>query len=454
MLLRRFIGGLAAALVLVSAWTQAGAACPDESDSDFANYSLADYQQHLQQFAERCARDPAYLAWHGVVLKWQGQYAQAAELLELALMRAPQRLGTRIDYADVLAAMGDFDAGRALISSLLAEPDLPANLRPLLEARLRDWRSDAWLAKAFVTTRAGYDSNLNSATRARELSLTLPEGEVGLILAPGSRARPGAFMGLELAGDAERRISGRDTIQVLVDIRNRLSSESDTDYLQGELNGIWRRRDIDDEHQWLLGAGNLAYDGHSLYRMMRMGYSREGRQGRRLASLPGAWMLGGMAERLGDCHPRLGGELEFRSYPALSLLDNTLVAAQFGYACHGEEAFRAQIRVGRELAAADRPGGDAWRIDGRMIWRRAFARGWLETDLSLAVQRDDQAYSSLLADGARRHIERFGLRLEYQQLLARQWLGVVTFDLGKQNSNIELFDVRSGAFSLGARYAF
>lgn len=452
--MRRWICGLAAALVLASAWAQAGESCPNELDPDFQSYSLSDYQQHLQQFAEQCGRDPGYLAWYGIVLKWQGHFAQAAEWLELALMRAPQRLGTRIDYADVLVAMGDLDAGRGLVSSLLAEPDLPAGLRPLLEARLRDWRGDAWYSKATLTTRIGYDDNLNSATRARELSLTLPEGDVGFILAPGSRARSGSFLGLEFAADTERRISGRDVVQVLMDIRQRLSSESDTDYLQGELNGIWRRRDLDNEHLWLLGAGNLAYDGHSLYRLVRTGYVRESRQASRFAGLSTTSALAGIADRLGDCHPRLGGELELRSYPALSLLDNTLLAAQFGYACHGVEAFRLQLRIGREFAAADRPGGDAWRMDSRLIWRRAFVSGWLETDLSLAVQLDDRAYSPLLADGARRHIERFGVRLEYQQPLAHRWLGLVTFDLGRQNSNIELFDVRSGALSLGARYAF
>lgn len=433
---------------------QAATACPNESDPEFQGRPLVEYQRRLQGFVAQCGKDAEYLAWHGVVLKWLGQYAQAAEWLELALMRAPERLGIQVDYAEVLVAMGDIDAGRALVARLLAEPSLPASLRPQLEARLAAWSDDAWLFHGSLTTRAGYDNNLNSATRARELSLSLPEGDVGFILGPGSRARPGAFAALELAGDAERRISGRDSLQLMADLKVRHSGESDTDYLQGELNALWRRRAIDFEHQWVVGGGNLAYDGRTLYRVGRLGYFLESRQPVPFAGGVGASLWGAAAENLGGCRPRYGGELEFRNYPGLASLDNTLLAAQLGYLCHGSDAMRAQIRFGHEFAGANRPGGDAWRIDSRIIWRHPVARGWLESDVSLAWQRDESAYSPLLAGGARRYIERFGLRLEYQQPLADRWLGLVTLDLGKQYSNIELFAVNNAALSFGLRYAY
>ena len=444
-LLRRVLAGVLLTGLAAGAAAD-DAACPNEFDSRYKEYPLADYERYLQGYASRCARDPAYLAWHGVVLKWLARPEPAAELLELSLMRDPAQLGARLDYADVLVMLGDREAGLALVDKLLDEPALPDRLRRLLNERQEEWSGDRWRGGGRLTTRFGYDSNLNSATRTRELSLSLPDGDVGFLLSPESRARAGAFLGLEMALDAERRIDSNNAILLLGDLRQRISHENDTDYTQGEVNALWRRRLATYEEQWLLGAGNLAYDGRSLYRVARLGYGRE-----KSAVDDEKEAKTGL---LGDCRPRLGVDVEFRSYPVVSQLDNTLVAGQLGYACHGDEVMRVQLRLGREMASAARPGGDTWRADARLIARRLFLRGWLEADFSLSMQRDDHGYSSLLANGARRHIGRFGVRLEYQQAVARNIYGLITFDAGRQNSNIELFDVHNSALALGVRYHF
>lgn len=449
----RLARGLLAALFFASTAALANSRCPDETDSEFAMSAIAQYEQKLQGVADRCAQDARFLAWHGVVLKWMGDYPQAAELLELALMRAPEMRGTRIDYAETLVALGDVDAGYQLVESLLAEPDLPSALRPHLQARQQRWAPAPWRTSGQATLRAGYDNNLNNATRAREINLNFPDGNVGMNLTQASRARAGYFSNLELAGEAEHRLSARDAMLFLADLRGRLSEQSDTDYLQGEVDAIWRHQDLDNEQQLLLGFNNLAYDGTSLYRQWRLGYTRESRVGERPLKPGGILSLPGL-DRLGMCRPHVGADLEVRRYPVVPALDNTFVALRAGYSCGGDDLLRAFVRLGRELAENDRPGGDAWRLDARLLWRRPLLGGWLENDFSLALQQDDRTYSPLLDNGAQRHVERFGWRMEYQWPLVPGWVGLATLDMNRQYSNIKLFVLSGRAFSLGLRYAF
>ena len=455
MQLARLLRGFIVALSLAARLAAAADGCPDETDREFALASLAVYEQKLQGLAGRCGQDARFLAWHGAVLKGLQAYPQAAELLELALMRDPELRGARIDYADVLVALGDADAGLDLVTTLLDDPHLPPGLRPHLEARRLGWQQDNWRYGGQVVVRAGYDNNLNNATRVREIGLSLPGGDVSLLLTPGSRARAGNFGTLEATAEAERRLSARDTLLVFGDLRARLSEQSETDYLQGEIDAFWRRREIDAETQWLLGFNNLAYDGASLFRQWRLGYTREERDVEaQVAGSPDETVGLGWRRHFGACRPNLGGDLEIRRYPLVSALDNTFFALRIGQTCRSEDLWRAFVRVGRELAENQRPGGDAWRFDARVVWRRPLLGGWLENDLSLSLQRDDQTYSPLLDRGAPRHVERLAWRVEYQWPLAPKWIGLLTLDLNKQYSNIDLFALEGQALSLGARYAF
>jgi len=411
--------------------------CPDGSRG-VPGGDLEAYEAKLAAQVPACNRDAAFLAWHGAILNRLGRPQAAADQLERALLLAPELMGARIDYADALAAKGEVAAARDLLQQVLRRPDLPAASAESIKQRLAQSEPLLWRKEGSVTLWMGHDSNLNSATRASDLALTLPGGELVLPLNGQSRAQGGTSQIVEAAGQAILPFDQGQHLHLYADLAQRHSPsqiETDTDYRQINIAALWRRPwDAQgSETSVSLGYSDLAYDPQQRYHNLRLILARD------WAQVP-------------PCRPLLGADLERRSYPGNQQLNNHYLGVQGGVACGLAIPVKLLVGAGREIAEANRPGGDAWRLDARLLAHRPLGPGLIEADLLYTLQRDDDGYSPLLDNGARRRMQRLAARLEYQQALAPGWQGLLTLEASRQYANLALFDIRGQAIHLGLRW--
>jgi len=426
------------------------AACPGDAGEPLPpRDQLPELEKKLASLAPQCEDKPGYLAYRGAALNALGRPAEAAVLLEHALLLDPRRAGTQVDYAEALAALGDTAAAAALLRDLLARPDVPAQLRPHLERRLnatealqrfdalaglRAWVGTGWRGEASFALKGGYDSNLNSAPSRDTLTLTLPGGEAVLLLADRFRPRGAAAALAEASGQLARPLEGGAALQFYGEARVRASSSaSDTNYQQGHAVAAWSQPLGAGDALVSIGATQLRYGGDELYRAVRIAASRD-------------WRYDG-------CRPRLGVESEWRRYPAAPELEGRFLGVSTGLACiRGLNRVTFAMRAGEDAAQADRPGGDQRQTDVRAAWIGPFASGSLLADALYSHQQDASGFSPLLENGASRRLNRLSLRLEYAYPIAPDWALLASFDTTIQRSNLPLFDISGRAFYLGVRW--
>ncbi len=425
-------------------WSAAAFACPGDAGEPLPPFEkLPALERELVRLAPQCSGQAAYLAYRGAVLNALGRPAEAAALLEQALLLDPLRAGAQIDYAEALAALGDTAAAGALLRDLLARPDVPALLRPQLALRLNAldalpaWSGPGtgWQGGGSLTLRAGRESNLNSAPARDTLTLTLPGGDAVLLLAERFRARAGAAFLAEASGQLIRPLEGGAALQFHGEARLR-ASPSGTGTRQFQAVAAWSQPLTAGEALFSLGATQLHYGGADLYHALRIAASRD---------WPG-----------GVCRPRLGAEAETRRYPVAPELEGRFLGAGAGLTCSlglGRlNRLTLAVRSGRDAAQASRPGGDQRHSDLRLAWDRSLGGGRLHVDLLWSQQQDAAGYSPLLENGATRRLERASLRLEYAYPVSPGWALLASLEGMAQRSNLPLFDLSGRAFTLGLRW--
>jgi len=417
-------------LLAAVAWASPPA-CPDGSRG--LQRPLAEEARELEKHAARCADDPGYLAWRGAVLLELGEPRQAADLLERALLLAPDHQGARLDYARALAALGEHAAAQALFTELAARDDLPPAVRDLLAAPPAPPIAAGWQGSGSVAFRVGYDSNLNRASHSSQLTLTAPGGDLVLPLDPRTRAQAGNFQEIEARLLAARTGPFSPPVEIQARLLARAASgRADLDQEQLEIVGLWRPNPDPKALHFLAGVSELRWQGALLQRAMRGGVYRAGD-----------------ANLWPSCRPWFGLDLEERRHPAEALLDHQLVQAQASLVCDGRQPWVVQLAVGRELADR-RPGGDAWRLAARALGQLPLKGGSrLEAEARLMLRREDEGYSPLLEHGARLAAASGLLRLAWRHPLTAELEVIVSGELERQAANLPLFTLSRHAVSIG-----
>lgn len=428
-------------------------ACPGDAGEPLPPPDkLEALERELVRLAPECGDHPGYLAYRGAALNALGRPGEAALLLERALMLDPRRAGAQIDYAAALAALGDRDSAQALLSDVLARPDVPAALRPRLERQLdainvlgrydaltalsglSDWGS-GWQGAGSVTFKLGRDSNLNSAPASGALTLTLPDGNVVLALADRFRPRAGTAALVEASGQAVKPLADGAALQVYGEARAREGrAASDTNFRQVQAGGAWSQPLDSGFAIFGASASNLRYGGDDLFRAVRFSAGRD-------------WLAG-------RCRPSLGLETEQRIYPVARELEGRFVGLSGGASCSlGDDRLVLRVRGGQDTERGDRPGGNQRQSDVRLVWVRPLGAGRLGADLLWFHQQDTRGFSPLLKNGANRRLDRVNLNLEYAYPIAAGWSVLTSFESLTQRSNLSLFDINGRAFYLGVRWA-
>lgn len=438
---------------------------------------LAQPADTLHLHLQRCEHNAAYLLQLGILRNQQGQYEQAADHLERALMLAPGQPEALLQYAIALAGSGDTLSALHLMADLQQRPDLPSPLRAVLRSVVAAWepriQAPIWAHSGGAAalpastsfsagTRLGYDSNLQGSSRISSLTLTLPGENVTLPIEPSQLPRSGGVLQTDLRATHQRILpsGARWGTQAALQQRYTPSLQS-----AGSTQAEWQ---VD-----YTAAPFAQAPGAIETEAKKKGWAPwasasiaalHSRSGTRYASH--SLSLGVEHAALG-CAARWGIDGQNRELRSNTILSGRYLGGSLQWHCAptpGGLQWLAVLRLGQDRAAnPDRPGGHQNQAGLRLhanapapsLWRPAGSAGqggarWtIDADYSRA--RDDHGYSALLDNGRVRRVERLTTRIEWQQPLLPGVQAVIGAEAITQNASLSLFQMRSHGIWIGLR---
>ena len=435
---------------------RAQSACP----SAFPVAAPADPQlrsleiNRLQPQAAACLKRADYYAYLGQLLLLQERYVDALEALERSLLLDGSQLDVQLDYVLGLAKTGDQQSARALAKQVLERPDAPPAMREALQTLLREEQQatqseQAWQWRGSVQTLLGRDSNLNSATSADQINLTLPNGNISLLLDASSKPKSG------LASLSAGHVMGQTHIDtgllvVQADWRERLApSHSDYAYSQRDVSVLYRPYNT---QTWAkrVALSSFHMGGANLFAGITGSTWQE-------------YAASSLMPALNSCTLRSGLEAEQRTY-SQDTMQNGVYGSVFGtlYCQQGQSHYQLGLQTGRDWASSStRAGGSQTRLDLKASWDYQWQWARTSAEWLASKLQDERAYSQLLG-GVTRSTLRQNLRISVIKRLNSQekpnlWGGmywVNTLEILRHNSNLDLFDINGKSLYTGLRYEF
>ena len=458
--------------------------CPGiESLPEDANLEQLIRLQDLHSvLAPNCDDDADFLWLRGTLARRLGAFEQASNWLERSLLLTPQRPGALLDFALARQSLGDRATAKQIYEQLLRDHAPPEVVAVLIRNQLASLARDAALEAAMLAAQRqqetpvaispkhfasflaglkgqwsmvrGFDSNLNSAPSAREITFTTLDGP--LVLALDAQDRPRSAPTWQLDGrvsgswliDAQSQwgLSARtwarlgapeglqsQSLDLGVDYARHLSEPIRLEALGGE--PIARR---------LLAYGgwqHIRFGGRPLLQLGRAGMAHE-------------WPLV-MGERL--CRWQQGLEAELRHYPERAILDGRATFLGTRLLCYGNKTQQEFfLRLGRDEAQSEeRAGGDQARADlgAALSWETSLQRvrlQWFTT-----VNSDSKGYNLLIQNDKKRLVARHGVGIEYALKGAYrdlEWL--IGGERYRQQSSLTLFTAEGWSVVAGLRKRF
>ena len=420
-------------------------------------------QQHFEQLEAHCLRSAVYYRHRGQWLLQQGNPSAAIEALERALLLEPAHLGTQLDYAQALMAIGDIDSAAGLLRSLQAQPNVPPPIANLIAGQLyalarltaASQPPARGLSSRFMLSQAiGRDTNLNNATTASNITLTYPEADLDLPLQDASRPLPGAIAATALQWTGLLPVD-RQLWLFQAKAQARHTSGPANRYQQAELGATWLQ-DPAAPAQWIARAEHtqLRWADRNLYNSEKLSLQHQWVH-RAPAEPSGSGSSGSSSQFI--CRSAVGAELEDRAFPGSRSADGLYRGAIFSLVCQNSHSLSLQLRTGLDQPHhANRVGGPQRQHELRVQWQFSSGGTDWQAEYSHQRQQDTSGYSPLLARNAVRRVSRHALRLEASRLtqLASlgnpQWFG--SLELTRQRSNLQLFDSSRNAAQTGLRW--
>lgn len=413
--------------------------------------TAAQAQNYFERLEPQCLRSAAYYRLHGQWLLQQGHPGAAIEALERALLLEPEHLGTQLDYAQALIAIGDGASATSILVALQAQPDVPRHLVPLLAGQLQALQQVAapdlmapkgLLSRVTFTQSLGGDSNLNNATTASNIILTYPSADLDLPLQDASRPQSGAMAASVLQWTG-LLAHGRQMWLLQARGQARHTAAAANRYQQAELDATWLQ-DPAAARQWTgrIEHAQFIWGGKKLYASKKAGLQHQ-------------WVHNAGAL---NCRTAVGAELEHRAFPGSRTMDGLYRGGVFNLACQKQQdSLSLQLRAGLDRPyQTDRVGGVQRQNEARVQWQFSAAGSQWLAEYSYQRQQDATGYSPLLSRNATRRVTRQALRLEasrpthWPALGDPQWFGNV--ELTRQTSNLQLFASSRSAVQTGLRW--
>lgn len=417
--------------------------------SDLSNFyrdvedKFLSIENELGPLLEECSESSEYFALLGTVQLRSGSLFNALENLELALLLDSTNGSALLDYAEVLYRQGQVVNALDINAQLLAREDLPEGLEEVIISRQRRWRQSASETSSILSASVGYDDNLNSAPIDRQLALTLSGQSVVLDVGSEFLAAAGPYANVA-AGVARNKV-GRDiSSRISGQVRGRFSEDSSYELLQA--SSQFALAESGDNPRWnvIFGLDHLNYGGHSIFSSSTMRASYLVRQGPRCR-----------------IYPRLA--LQYQFFHMQESLSGAEASVGAGADCQlsiGETANRIAFEVTaltNRASKSNRLGSDrnGWQVN--LVWQRQFGPGqalaqFVHTDLN-----DDDGYSPIFNNGARR---KESLSTAYfQYAFPVRGLGaaaqvMTSVSYRTQSSTIALFRTKGVTAEIGINWGF
>jgi tetratricopeptide (TPR) repeat protein len=399
--------------------------------------------EDLSAILDVCYENSEYFALLGSAYLRQGDLLRALESLERALLLDPLNGSAAVDFAEVLYSQGQLLNAVEINSQLLARDDLPSGLREAILLRQRLWRRSTNRTGFSLGISAGYDNNLNSAPIADQLALTLSGNPV--ILDVGSEFKAaGASYARVTASGAMSSIGQSINSRLTGTMTGRFSENSNYELLQASAR--YRLSEASDSPRWnaVLGADHLDWGGRAVFTS---------------ATVRAGYLLAGA----GACRAYSRLALQYQLYHAQELLSGY----EYSLGASGECDFAlggAMNRIGVEASAlrndakySGRLGGDRKGWQTNLFWQGRIGGGQIFAQYQHTKFRDDEGYSPLFRNGAKRDESLHSVYLSYaspiKSLGARaQFVGTLAYH--NQTSTITLFRTRGASAEIGVLWGF
>jgi len=397
-------------------------------------------ERELSGLMLQCLESSEYFALLGAAQLNSGKVAEALEALERSLLLNPDNGGAQVDYAQALFVQGQLFSALDLNRQLLARDDLPENLQPLLQQRQQSWRAMTRQHGFQLDALAGYDNNLNGAPEPGQITLTLSGEPVVLPLDPEYRPISGAYLNLHLTG-RYRQLAPQHQHNVQVELSGRNSSHHESDLVQ--LDARYTFVKPGSKHNWQAGAAmsHLLFGGSPLYSASEVNM-------RYVPTISFA------------CTPSLSAAVQHQLFHEQSRLNTVEGKIGGGLNCPlpmlpGSQQFSAELNLlSSNSIKPERPGGNRLGWQFNLLWQMQLPRGILTSQLNHTELRDDGGYSPLLANGAKRWLDRSYVLLQYRQPLFIDTALLINLYHQKQRSNIELFRSSDSTAEIGVSHSF
>jgi len=455
-LARRASVALAALLLALPLASPAHAdSCPDLQAfyAEAANAS-ADWlrlSRQLGQLMPRCLQNAEFFALYGAAQLNSGQTAAALESLERALLMDPDSGAAQIDYAEALFRQGQIFSAMDMNAQILARQDVPRPLAAELQDRQRQWRGLTRQRGLQAEVLFGHDSNLNRGPDSSRLTLTLSGEPVEFILSPEFRPISGLFSNLRLSAFYTRHEPGHSH-NLLADLRGRVSEDSRSDLLQLDTRYVFA--DHQRDHSWLYGAAltHLEMGGEALFTGTEGSLRYVTRSENRCSPY---FTLAGQHQYYHQQNGDLDA-IESKVAGGLDCSGSRLGSVPLPGSNVFEQRLMAEFSLLNNFALqGSRPGGDRVGWQARLDWQLSLPRrAVFSTQLAHTRLHDRKGYSELLADGARRDLERSYVLLQYRKPVFTDTNLLFNVYHQRQRSNIELFSSRDTTVEAGLSVRF
>jgi hypothetical protein len=419
-------------------------ACQDFSDFYRAiddEFQLVESQ--LLPLLEECSENSEYFSLLGTVQLRSGDFFAALENLERALLLNPDNGSALVDYAEVLFQQGQVLSAVEINAQLLAREDLPADLVQAIADRQRRWRSLMSETSSILGVSVGYDNNLNSAPMGRRLALTLSGQSVVLDVSPEFLAAGGTYA--NLAAGIARTSAGRDiSSRMSGQVRGRFGENSSYEVLQASSQFAFAQSGDNPRWNAALGFDHLNYGGNDIFSSSTIRASYLARQGKACGIYPRLAIqyqlfhiqesLSGIESSLGvgvDCQLPLGKTVNRLAVEVSALTNRALKSSRLG-----------QNRNG-------------WQVN--LAWRRQIGPGQASAQYSFTDLNDDEGYSPIFDDGARRHESLSSVYLQYAVPTRRLGAAaqiVTSVSYYNQDSTVGLFRTQGANVEIGINWGF
>ncbi|WP_425642610.1 tetratricopeptide repeat protein [Marinomonas gallaica] len=380
---------------------------------------------------ENCLDNSDYFALYGASLLYTGNISTAIEMLERALLINPDNGSARIDYALALYQNGQLLGALQVNSELLKEENVPPFLRASLEQRQKTWSKEKHLWRSQFSYLYGHSSNLNNATYIDNYDIKTRFGIINVTNT--SPQQSGDYHHSRLMSQYySLNDQGVSRLTIAAQIRESNSKSNDTDQLS-----ISYEQDSESlyfNQSWSVGINHIRLGDDGLYSALEGNYWIKPRNSLSYLNINTSYTYFNDED--------LPGEASLMFEPGVLY---TIDHHHFGF----------NIGLGVNKALNDeRSSGDRSIYEASIFYGLPIGKGHFTSRASITGTADNKGYSPALNNNEERITKSWSVSLQYLYPINSNLTLQSSYYYNNQDSNIDIFKMKSESIDLGFSYQF